>query len=217
MNPYKLSFQLNPKTQIVADFNDPLCYIGWGYDFKPIVLIHNNTSIPLVSGPSSFNIRDLRDLLKKALNNELILHKSITSDIGYLCNKYHKSDKGFLTEHIGSNIYRWIGYKYFLWEEYENRKRYMTWLYNDQNGNIILEVTPSYPFSYLSKKERAHYIPYKKWMLRYKPYLIATLSRETAQQWLEQAEYFVKTIEENTEQWEKEAELEKTLKLKVQK
>jgi len=104
-----------------------------------------------------------------------------------------------------------------VWQAYEDEKKYTTWLYNNDNGTIILEVTPAYPYWHCEIKKQKYYIPFKKWMLRYKPYFITALSRETAQQWLDQAEYVVKTVDENIKQWRKEAELEKTLKLKVQK
>lgn len=176
----------------------------WDYAEPILFLNNNNQTITIADSPTYFNIRDMRDFLKKALNHELLLHKSITSDIGYLLNGYHKNENGFIMERFENGFETWVGYKYHLWYAYKNETAYVTWIYNDNDKNIIFEITPSYPYFSCDPKKEPHYISFKKWMLSYKPYLIAKLSRETAQQWLEQAEHIVKTIDDNINRWEKE-------------
>lgn len=203
MNPYELTFSLDSQKKIIVPLKDPLTLIGW-CDAEPVLFLQNTNIITLANGPTYFNIRDMRNFLKKALNNELQLHKSITSDIGYLLNGYHKNENGFIIERFESGLETWIGYKYHLWYAYENEMAYVTWIYNDNDKNIIFEITPSYPYFSCDPKKEPHYIPFKKWMLSYKPYLIAKLSRETAQQWLDQAEYIVKTVDDNINRWQEE-------------
>lgn len=55
---------------------------------------------------------------------------------------------------------------------------------------------------YCEPEEEPDYIPYEEWIKTYKPYFITTLSRETAQQWLEQAEYIIKIVDDNQRRWE---------------
>ncbi|HLJ31366.1 MAG TPA: hypothetical protein VKU36_02930 [Candidatus Babeliales bacterium] len=89
-------------------------------------------------------------------------------------------------------------------DEYEDDKRHVTWIYNDQNGNIILEITPAYPYFYCDKKEEPNYVSYKKWIKNYQPYVIAEIPRSTALGWLKIAEHIIKTVDDNINRWEKE-------------
>jgi chitinase len=73
----------------------------------------------------------------------------------------------------------------------------MTWIYNDIGGNIIFAITPFYPFLFCDPDEEPNYLPYEEWIKSYKPYLIAKLSRETAEQWLAQANSILEQIDKN--------------------
>jgi len=206
MNSYEIVFALTPQEKIIASLKDPLEFIGWD-DAEPIIFSYQNNIIVIANGPTYFNIRDLRDFLKKVLNNELLLHKSITEDIGYLVNEYHKNETGFIIERFENGFEAWVGYKYLLWYARANDEAYETWLYNDHNKNIIFEITPAYPYFYCDKKEEPNYVTYKKWIKIYKPYFKSIVPRNIAQFWLEQAEFIVNAIDNNIIRWEKEQEL----------
>jgi|SRR5690606_23873144 len=203
MNQYELTFSVNTQNKITVSLKDPLTLVGWNYA-EPVLFRHDNKIITLANGPTYFNIRSMRDYLKKALNSKLHLHDSITSDIGYMFNQYNKNECGFIIERFENGFEGWTGYNYYLWEAYKNNKKYVTWIYNDHNNNIIFKITPSYPYRYCERMKKDHYIPFKKWILNYKPYFSTQLSRETAQQWLEQAEHVVKTVDDNIIRWEAE-------------
>jgi hypothetical protein len=208
MNTYKNFFSLNDTEKIIISFKDPLEYIGWNYS-EPILFLYNKKLIILADGPTYFNVRDFRDQLDNVLRNRLPLQKSITKNIGFLYNQYiqnynlyYKNRTFFVS--TGNRRARWSGYQNYVWEASQNEQKYTTWLYNDPNGQILLTITPTYPYSHITK--RHIYIPYKKWILKYKPYYTAIISKETAQQWYNQADMIVKAIDENVKRWETEYE-----------
>jgi hypothetical protein len=206
MNTSEITFPINEGDKIVTHFDKPLEYIGWNYN-APVKFLHNKKLITLANGPTYFNIRDFRDQLSEVINKKLALHESITKDIGFLYNyflqHYHFYCKiGSITTNDYQKV--WSGSQYYTLEAYENEKRYVTWLYNDKNGNITFTITPIY--TYDSTTKRHMYIPYKKWILRYKPYYTAIISKETAQKWYNQADMIVKAIDKNVKRWEKEHE-----------
>ena len=141
----------------------------------------------------------LADNLKKALNRELLLHFSITKDLGYLRNQNLCNDIILPTYSFPDGGTRWVGYLYFLWQ---SNAHFDSWIYNAHDGSIIFEVTPFYPYMYCEPEEEPDYIPYEEWIKTYKPYFITTLSRETAEKWLEQAEHIINIIERNQKRWE---------------
>jgi len=196
MNNTAILFPLTNAQKIIITLEEPLAVVSWCYE-ENIVLSQNNSQLLLADGPIYYNMQQLSDLLTKAFNNSLPLHESIKSDIGYLLNEYHKSKKGFIIKEFANGLSAWIGYEYFLWQAQNSNISYSTWLYNDADKNIILEITQLYPYFYCDTKKEPNYIPYKNWIKTYQPYLIAKLSRETAQQWLEQAEYIIKTVDDN--------------------
>ena len=197
MNDYKVIFSLNGIDAIILQLKNPLSCIDWNYA-DPIVLSKENTLITLADGPIFFEILDLYNILQKALNNQLAINKAITSDIGYLYNEYHYSIANLSIKQL-QNIDNWIGEDYLVWEADNDKVRYITWIYN-QNKKIIFEVTPFYPYFYCNKTKEPNYISYKKWIKNYQPYLIASLSQETAKQWVYEIEYIVKTVENNIKQ-----------------
>jgi hypothetical protein len=77
-------------------------------------------------------------------------------------------------------------------------------MWDGNEGNIVFSITPIY--GYDSTTKRHIYVPYKRWILRYKPYYTAIISKETAQEWYEKADMIVKAIDDNVNRWEKEHE-----------
>lgn len=202
MNSYQLTFSITTTINIIVQLNSSLSDIDWNYA-ESIKLWHNTTSITIADGPIFFNIQDMHNLLKKALKNKLILNKSITDDIGYLYNQYHHTTSNLSLIQL-KNVPSWIGERYRLWQARNNSIKYITWLYNDLNENIVLEITPFYPYFYCNRKKEPHYVNYTQWIKSYTPYLITTISQKTAQEWLEQAEFIIKTVNNNMKRWKKE-------------
>jgi len=205
MNLYEIILPLTCEEKIIVSLKDSLTLIGLDYA-EPILLLRNNDVITIANGPTYFNILDLHNFLKKALNNELSLDKSITQDIGYLANKYNynENEEGFIIKQFQNGLETWVGYTNLLWYAYKDDKAYETWIYNDQNKNIILEITPAYPYFYCDKNKEPNYISYKKWIKNYQPYITIHIPHSTALKWLQTAEHIIKTVDDNIKRWQKE-------------
>ena len=101
--------------------------------------------------------------------------------------KNYKNKPGFVYDKLERRDH-WVGYRSLLWSH-----EVATWLYNDENGSIILEITPIFPGDFYDEDKTS----YNQWIQNYKPYLLRKLSKEVAQQWLDQADCLLKKIEEN--------------------
>ncbi|HLW72429.1 MAG TPA: hypothetical protein VKR54_00085 [Candidatus Babeliales bacterium] len=220
MKNIEVVFQLNEIEKIVLEYQNPLdeikkinlrlydplleidcCYEGL------IRFTDKHQSILLSDESIRDEMQSFTILLRKALENELSLDTSINEDIGFMYNQY---DYLFWTKdsivvddfvhELSETTPVWVGMRYQLWMT----KKYVTWLYNDNNGLIIFEVTPLYPFSYRNSSKEQDYITYKKWIKNYKSCLTRTISREVAQQWFEQANKIEIQIADNIERWQRE-------------
>jgi hypothetical protein len=107
------------------------------------------------------------------------LDKSITHDVGFEWNQYF-ADKRGPTE---ADKYFWTSNSHKHIRPY-----YSSWLYNDQDGNIIFEITPDYPWFYETKKTCPDKISYKEWIKNYKPTIKTIIPKENLQHWVEQAQ-----------------------------
>jgi len=202
MNKFILNFILNATEQITLELESPLDNLD--YCCRTNIIWHQQKNIFLLSNDSLYyDMERFSDFLKKALNNELQLHHSITQDIGYLCNEYYQNKHGFILHNFAHGGQDWIGYQYHLWEAYKNNIRLITWLYNNIGGTIIFEITPCYPYLFCEPEDEPNYISYNEWIKTYKPYLIKEIPIDVAQKWLNQTELIVKTIEKNETQWQK--------------
>lgn len=134
--------------------------------------------------------------LERALANQLPLHESIKQDIGFLWNEELQEKPGLVYEKFNDRNY-WVGQSHLLWDTPSTVKpETTTWLYNDNNGSIVLEITPTYPWHFVKPKKREIKIPYEEWMSGYKPFIVRTIPREVAEQWLKQAQELVIILED---------------------
>jgi hypothetical protein len=72
-----------------------------------------------------------------------------------------------------------------------------TWLYNNQHGDIIMEVTPSYRWHFDDPGPGEEYSTYKQFMKAYQPLLLQIIPKEIATIWLQQIRVVEKKIEQN--------------------
>jgi hypothetical protein len=157
-----------------------------------IFLCQDTEEILLSIDSVRMNMGWFSEALNKALSNNLQLHASITQDIGFLFNRDRNEEKPDLAYEKIERVNFWVGDKYKLWSY-----RVATWLYNDQAGNIILEITPIYPKTFRDPAKDLDIDDYEAWMKTYEPMLIRTISVDTARTWLAQANDILKQIEEN--------------------
>jgi hypothetical protein len=161
MNKFFLKFTLNATEQIVLELENTLNDIDYCYRTN-IAFLEQNKKYLLSTDTLHYDMERFSTFLKKALNNQLQLHKSIFQDIGYLCNEYYQKKDGFIIHNFENGGPDWVGYQYHLWEACKNNIRTMTWLYNNKDGALIFEVTPCYPYLFCEPEEEPNYISYSK-------------------------------------------------------
>lgn len=127
--------------------------------------------------------------LLKCIQGNLILHESIIKNIGFYENQYRKKRyrKNLIYKTGEDGDKYWIGSRYSLFSAY-GMVNQESWLYNDQDGNIVFEFTPVYPWFYSDPEPGETFIKYSEWMKNYKPYLKRVIPKEIAQRWLKQLE-----------------------------
>jgi hypothetical protein len=196
MNQYDIEFILDNTMKMVIELDEPLQKMSC-YCQTPVVLIQAEKNIVLSVDDIYENMIMLRDQLSKALDGELILHPSITNDIGYLYNQYlryineYGSNNPTLSYEIDDGFEWWVGYKAQLW----SYDLVSSWLYNDSNNEIVFEVTPIYPEMFLESQVAKNMISYKEWMTSYRPAALRVISKDVAFQWFDNINSIVAYIE----------------------
>jgi len=176
-------FYLNDTECISITLHKPHDIIHCCYEI-PLFFMKNKEKILLSKDSIRELIEIFNGLLKKALLINLKLPASISTNIGYLFNKEINE------EHENENI--WVGWKYKIWSYLT-----ATWIYNDELGNIILEITPVYPKTFRDPEEDLDMQDYQNWMKSYNPILIRTIPRNIAETWLKQTEDILEEIKAN--------------------
>ena len=193
----EIVFTLDHDNRIVVQLEHSLNDIHCCYR-APIIFLSNDVSYRICQRSIQDSLETFVEKLTKALNSQLKLHESITMDIGYLCNESGQEKSSVTYTEDGL----WVGWDNKLWAS--GKPNLDTWLYNNKNGEIILEITPSYKWHNPDLDRGADYIPYEEWIKSYKPLLIRTIPTDVAKQWLEQADEIVKKIDENIARMQQE-------------
>lgn len=143
--------------------------------------------------------------LDQAINNKLSLDKSLIQDLGVMYNEYchqlpHIDSTFLMVPTISRETTYWIGLNYKVWSTYNTTSpAFSTWLYNDDQNNIMLEITEDYPWTFLPDDEtNPHFISYENFMQSYKPFYTRIIPKEVAEQWLKQCKSLLQTIHDNT-------------------
>ena len=136
---------------------------------------------------------DVIQKLIQVIDNKLQLHSSINENLGYMINEYshdlpNLSQKFFKIPTSDNSSKYWIGKIYSIGRTYNTTNpTLVAWLYNDSQGNIIFEITPSYKWAYRpDEPENPDFITYEQFMENYQVVLHRIIPKETAQAWLEQ-------------------------------
>lgn len=106
-------------------------------------------------------------------------------DLGLNWNEYYEGkiiSKGHLKYSFVSNSHKKV------------RPYFDSWLYNDQSGNIILEITPFYPWHNTTKRTNPEKKFYSSWIRGYKPTVKTIIPKENIEQWITQAKHLKKEI-----------------------
>src|SRR5580700_320092 len=132
MNTKNLIFKLNDTEKIVVELSECIEHLHCCYE-APVVLQQGDNRIFLVDDNISHHMYEINDLLKKALNNKLKIHKSITKDIGFLYNEEAQNKPGFVYKKLEGIDY-WVGNRYGLFSPVLAKGNLTSWIYNDANG-----------------------------------------------------------------------------------
>ena len=103
------------------------------------------------------------------LEGKRLLNSSIKNDIGFEWNLFFNDN----TKTTKAYDYSWMS------NDHKGiRPYYNSWLYNDKVGNIILEITPFYPWYYVNRRTCPERIPFKEWIKSYKPTVKTIIPKE---------------------------------------
>ncbi len=139
--------------------------------------------------------------LKEAIINNLQLDKSIDQNLGHMYNQYshempHQSSKFVMVPTSDNSSTYWVGSNYQIWSTYNTAKPMLNaWLYNNQDGEIIFEITPTYKWSFFPDDlSDPNFITYDEFMKNYQPILQRVIPHDVATQWLDQAMKIYRTF-----------------------
>jgi hypothetical protein len=184
---HTINFILNSCEHFSIEIDDPLDHIGCCYNGRTYFVVDNN-KIFLSGDTVDENMYRLSTQLTKALQNQLPLESSLQKNIGYFYNEWIYDKPGLTYRVSDTNSPYWAGLDYLLWPS-----ELCAWVYNEPNASITIEITPLYPGKH-SKKP--YPISYEEWIKdHYKSLFKRTISREIAQQWIQQADAILKIIE----------------------
>jgi len=191
-----LKFIISPDSffylKIPCKFKD----LTW-WDFGKIIFSHKKT-LRLVSCyiPTIQDLRQLVEVLENILIENDELPPEFDYDMGLIVEDV-MNDKREQTPYIEEEGRRhWTGFFSKIWSR---PQRNITWLYM-RDKIITLKVTPSYPWTFvLPARYEKNLYSFDEFVRNYKPIAEFTLSHEAAQEWLDQARFLIKMIEENSE------------------
>jgi hypothetical protein len=192
---YITSLVLDENQKIVCFTDDNITIIS-GYSYAT-VYFDNASHLYKISEeyPLHLFLEDLQILLKQALFGNLIIDDSLQQNLGYVWNQWINDHAIQLTQYTDkNNDTYWIGLRHQL-AAYECA----AWIYNDENYNIIFEITPGYPLGCIDQENQEEVAKYKKWLESYQPILKTIISPEIAHQWIAQAQEIIEIIEKNTD------------------
>ena len=105
-----------------------------------------------------------------------------------------------LAEETGKPLKNWkwlAGKTVFLQCKANGDNNCNTFLYNDDNGNIIFEISAAYPWFFKDAPSPELNISYDDWLPKYKIIYKTTISREIAQQWFIKLNDLYTKLEDN--------------------
>ncbi|MBI2352856.1 hypothetical protein HYV11_01265 [Candidatus Dependentiae bacterium] len=200
MNTLKLTCDKTKSIQIVSD-NLPIeqvyiCYhleMYWCEDKEKIIIGKNDAGGFL----EKFEL-----LLPLVLEQKLVLDVSIQKSLGFYLNEIFADRESFVNlkyEYYDSCAYSdWIGMHYFMTSTCAPHDPVVTtWMYNDINGDIVLEVTEMFSWSEQEVASSEEMDRYFEFLKNFKPILKQVIPKKVAEQWLRKAKKWYKIFYDN--------------------
>ncbi|MBP6869767.1 hypothetical protein KBC04_02710 [Candidatus Babeliales bacterium] len=179
--------------KIVSDSDVDFAKVDYCCGELVAYFVYNNNEFIIGQASAGDLCENFIARLQKNLKNELQIHESIKQNLGFMYNQYCHQLPLLSSEFVkilsksGESSY-WVGLDYDVWSTYISTKSMLTtWLYNDDKGNIIFEVTPLYQWSFLpDEPEDPDFQTYEEFMKDYKPLITRVIPRQVAIEWLGQ-------------------------------
>ena len=209
-----IKFSLNDKQNIFIDLEEALENVHCCY-YSRLFLTNAEKRYLLRDFHLAEGMERFQDNLTKVINNQLPIHPSIKNNIGKLYAKYFfhyfwTDTPRSPSKSIVFEKENWVGEKYLMWTE-----KFALWMYNGEDGSIILELTPYFSMSQCwLADETPNFIAYEKFVRKYKSIFKQVIPKEVAQQWCEQANTILEQIEKNIVRMQEEYDAKKNKKLK---
>ena len=173
------------------------------FDFAQIDYVSDLENITLEIDEILSIMEALKKEVQPCLNRQRVLHTSIKKSLGYYQAKDYKKDnrKDLIYETLSNGFRCWVGSVYKLFDARTGINIPSSWLYNDKDGNIFLELSPAYPWLFDEVKPGEKFIKYSEWMKEYKPYIVTKIPRDSAEQWLKQINKFMKKLDRSDKKY----------------
>ena len=138
--------------------------------------------------------------MQQCLDNQISIQKELGKDIdlGLLWNENWQ--KISLAEDAGKPLENWdwiADNTIFLQCKTNSNNSCNTFLYNDEQGNIIFEISAAYPWFFEDAPSPELNISYDDWLPKYKILYKTTISRKVAQQWVKQFNELYEKLDAN--------------------
>jgi len=166
------------------------------------IYFQNQSTLCIDTNEAGEIFRSLISHLEKAVDNKLQLHESLTQNIGFMYNEYFDNRlESMMVYSEDKSKKHWVMYDYKMWSgsTTDINNRITTWLYNDKDGNIILEMTKTYSWFYIQDSDikRSDFVYYEDFIKDYKSLAYCIISQEIATSWLKQAKKLLQIFAEN--------------------
>lgn len=129
--------------------------------------------------------------IPKLLNKNLVIDPKKSADLGFLLNQ---ESQNIEVPEYGCSDY------YFFGNSYSSERRYYSsWMYNDLEGNIILEICPKYSWNDEDEHDVNYpdFVSYDQFMKNYQPIIVRTIEPKYLRQWLHQVNILDPIFEKN--------------------
>src|SRR5579863_8843562 len=117
MKNHEIVFTLNEQEKIVVELAEPLDLIGC-CDGAPIFFVRESEKFKLDSDDLRWDMDSLSGLLVEALRNRLVLHASLSSNLGSLitCYRFYSFDREKAGQEglIFDEDDEWVGHRHLL-------------------------------------------------------------------------------------------------------
>lgn len=92
---------------------------------------------------------------------------------------------------------------------------YFMSFFNDDSGNIILQISPSYPRKYVRRHKKPTYNNFLHWIKTYKIKVNRIITKDIAEDWLDQSRQLLGIVKNNIYEMFKKSPEEAKLRQKM--